>query len=329
MITQNELKIFNELVANHQTFILTTHVNPDGDALGSEITISNYLKSLGKTVHIINNSPTPFNYQFLDEDEEIIVYDEKKHYDLLVSADAYIILDISDWERLRSIGKIIQQSSVPKICIDHHHVNSKFADIDIIYEIASSTGELVFELLTKLEYKIENDTAKALYTCILSDTGCFRFSNTTDKTHKIAAILIEAGVDGKEVYNHVYEQNSQTKMALMGDVLCNLNFEYDGKLSWFVLSQEMFKKHKASHWDTEGFPEIPRTIKGVEVSLMFTELGKEKVKISLRSKGQIVINNVADKFGGGGHNYAAGALIRKNMDTTIPLVLTEIKKLFE
>ncbi len=327
MISETEIEKLNELITNHQTFVLTTHINPDGDAIGSEIAMSEYLKHLGKKVFIVNNSSTPNNYQFLDLNKNLLVYNEEQHYQLVASADIYIIVDISDWERLRQIGQIINTIPVPKICIDHHHINYKFVDVDIIYEEASSTGELIYEFLTHVSYPIQGIIADALYTCILTDTGSFRFSNTTSRTHRVASELIDAGVNAKEIYSLVYEQNSRSKMALMGEALRNLRYEFNGRLAWFVLTQEMFKLCQASHWDTEGFPEIPRTIDGVEVSLMFTELDIDKVKVSLRSKGQILINQIAEKLGGGGHHYAAGALVNKNLKETIPMVLSEIKRL--
>ncbi|UCE04912.1 MAG: bifunctional oligoribonuclease/PAP phosphatase NrnA [bacterium] len=327
MITDKQLTMLNNLISNHQQFVLTTHINPDGDAIGSEIAITEYLKHLGKEVYIINNSATPNNYKFLDGNKDIIVYDEQQHHQLVACADVYIIVDISDWERLRKMGQIIKTVPVPKICIDHHHISYKFADVDIIYEEASSTGELIYEFLTHVNYPIQGITADALYTCILTDTGSFRFSNTSARAHRVASDLLDAGVNAKEIYNLVYEQNSRSKMALMGEALCNINYECDGRLAWFVLTQELFNSCQASHWDTEGFPEIPRTITGVEVSLMFTELALDKVKVSLRSKGQVVINHIAEKFGGGGHHYAAGALVNKNLTETIPMVLSEIKRL--
>ena len=327
MISEQEIKMLANIIVKHQKFILTTHINPDGDAIGSEIALTQYLRHFGKEVHIVNNSSTPNNYKFLDRKQEIIVYDEAQHQQILESADVYLIVDISDWERLRKIGQVIKPSSVPKICIDHHHINYQFADIDIIYEQASSTGEIIFDFLTAMKYHIQGITADALYTCILSDTGSFRFSNTTAKTHLVASHLIEAGVNAKEIYHLVYEQNSWSKMALMGEALRNLKYECDGRLAWFILSQDMFDKCKASQWDTEGFPEIPRTIDGVEVSLMFTELSENKVKLSLRSKGKVEINHIAEKFGGGGHHYAAGALVNKNLAETLPIVLEEIKRL--
>ena len=327
MLSEKEIQMLEALISKHQKFVLTTHINPDGDAIGSEIAMAEYITHLGKQAYIINNSATPYNYKFLDSNEIIIVYDDELHRELIASADVYLIVDISDWERLRNIGQIIKSLNKPKICIDHHHINYKFADIDLIYEEASSTGELVYEFLTKVKYPIKGMTARALYTCILTDTGSFRFSNTTKKTHRIASKLIEAGVNGKEIYNLVYEQNSRSKMALMGEALCNLNYECGGRLAWFVLTKKMFESCQASHWDTEGFPEIPRTICGVEVSLMFTELDTNKVKVSLRSKGQIKINHIAEKFGGGGHHYAAGALVKKCLSDTIPMVLSELKHL--
>lgn len=327
IISEKELMMLKDLISRHQKFVLTTHINPDGDAIGSEIAITEYLRHLGKDVYIVNNSSTPNNYKFLDRKEDIIVYDETQHHQIVASADAYIIVDISDWDRLRNIGQIIKTVSVPKICIDHHHINYKFADIDIIYEEASSTGEIIYDILTAVKYPIQGITADALYTCILTDTGSFRFSNTSAKTHRVASHLLEVGVNSKEIYHLVYEQNSRSKMALMGKALQNLRYECGGRLAWFVLSQEMFDSCQASHWDTEGFTEIPRTIDGVEVSLMFTELDTKKVKVSLRSKGQVVINHIAEKFGGGGHHYAAGALVYKTLAETIPMVLTEIKQL--
>ena len=326
MISKEEVSKLSKIITANNSFIITSHHNPDGDALGSEIAMAEYLKSLGKTVHIINNSETPGNYQFLDEDYEIIVYEKRKHQQLIDDVDVYLILDISDWGRLRELGEIIKDSSATKICIDHHHVDYKFADIDIIYEQASSTGELLFEFLQAVNFQFDQRTATALYTCILTDTGSFRFSNTTSKTHEVASILLKTGIKTKEIYSLIYEQNSRSKMALMGETLYNLKYECDGKLAWFILTKEMFEKHQASNWDTEGFPELPRTIEGVEVSLMFTELNSQKVKISLRSKGKIIINTIAQKSGGGGHSFAAGSVIEKSLEDVVPLILDEVKK---
>jgi phosphoesterase RecJ-like protein len=208
-------------------------------------------------------------------------------------------------------------------------VNYQFADVDIIYEQSSSTGELIFEFLKAIHFPLDQKTATALYTCILTDTGSFRFSNTTSITHQIASELLNTGINTKEIYELVYEQNSRSKMALMGEALYRLNYECEGKVAWFVLTKEMFAKHQASCWDTEGFSELPRSIEGVEVSLMFTELNAGETKISLRSKGKIEINSIAEKFGGGGHSYAAGSRIQMSLSEAIPLVLEEVKSVID
>ncbi len=329
MISKSQVDEINTIISNHQSFLITTHHNPDGDAIGSEIAMADYIRHLGKDVYIINYSETPNNYKFLDPDNEIIVYNADNHRELAEAVDVYIILDISDWGRLREVGGIIKKSTAPKICIDHHYIEDDFADLDVIYKEASSTGELLYEYLNAVHYTLNLKAATALYTCILTDTGSFRFSNTSARAHKIVADLIRVGIKTKEIYSQVYEKNSRSKMALMGEALCGIHYEFDGYLAWFVLKKEMFEKHQASHWDTEGFPEIPRTIEGVEISLMFTELEENKVKISLRSKGKLIINTVAKKFGGGGHHFAAGAQFDKSLDETIPLVLAEIEKVIK
>jgi len=313
-------------IEDREKIILTTHVNPDGDAIGSEMALVSFLLKKNKQVQIINISPTSTNYQFLDPQNKIFVFNAEKHEQLIADADLFLIVDISDWKRLGELGELIQGSSVPKICIDHHHLENRFADIDIICEKASSTGELIYEFLIHARCEINNEIARALYTCILTDTGSFRFSNTTALTHQIASHLVAVGVNAITIYQEVYERNSQSKIALMGQALSGLHYECDGKLAWFVITQEMFQQTRAEKWDTEGFPEIPRNIEGVEVSLMFTELNEDKVKISLRSKGKVIINEIAIHFGGGGHNFAAGAVIKSSLEDILPQVLEKTKQ---
>lgn len=326
MVHNREIEKIAKIIESNQKFILTTHLNPDGDALGSVVAMSEYLKSLKKEARIINISKVQKNYEFLDEEKEILVFDQKTHERFFKEADVFIILDISDWGRLQKIGELIKSSEKPTICIDHHHINYKFADVDLIKEEASSTGELLFEFFEQVNYELSHRAAVALYTCILTDTGSFRFSNTTSRTHYVASQLLKHGINTKEIYSLVYEQNSRSKMALLGEALSNMHYEFDGKLAWFSLTKEMFARHKASPWDTEGFPEIPRSIEGVEVSLMFTEFDDSNIKISLRSKGKIVIHQIAQAFGGGGHHYAAGAQVEMPLQELVPRVLKELEK---
>ncbi|MBN2008812.1 bifunctional oligoribonuclease/PAP phosphatase NrnA [candidate division KSB1 bacterium] len=329
MIDQARWDEIKQVIDKNKIFILTTHINPDGDALGSEIAMAGYLQQRGKTVYIVNNSPTQNNYSFLDPRNHIIIFDADTHAPLIRQADVFIVVDISDWDRLKELGKQIQASLATTICIDHHHITEPFASIDIIREQASSTGELIYEFLNYVNCEFTPEICQALYTCILTDTGSFRFSNTTALTHAIAADLMERGVNARSIYQWVYERNSPTKIALMGRAITDFHYECNRKLVWFVLSRQMFKETNAHQWDTEGLPELPRTIDGVEVSLMFTELRDGKVKISLRSSGKIVIGDIAIKLGGGGHNFAAGALLNQTLDEAIPFVLDEVKRVID
>jgi len=317
-----------KIIQQHQKFVLTTHINPDGDGLGSEIALAEYLKFNGKQATIINKTPMANNYKFLDPFNEILVYDAAKHLPLLEEAEVFLILDISDWARLREIGNFIKESPRQKICIDHHHCPYQFTELDVIDVKVSSTGELVFDLLRELGVTLNQRIAEAIYTCILTDTGSFRFSNTTPRAHHIIAELIEFGVNSRRIYESVYEQNTASKMRLLGMILQKLNFDCSGDLAWFNITQKMLEQTGAHPWDTEGFADFPRSIEGVEVSLMFTEIEPNRTKISFRSKGRIVVNTLAMKLGGGGHEFASGAMLEYPLQRANAIVLEEARRLF-
>lgn len=317
-----------KVVHDNKTFVLTTHINPDGDGLGSEIAMAEFLKTQGKQVKIMNCSPTPLNYSFLDPFKEIIIYETANHHSILEEADAFFILDISDWGRMREIGNYLKTTTKPKVCIDHHQSTLAFTDIDYIDPRVSSTGELVYEFLENVGIKFNKRIAEAIYTCILTDTGSFRFSNTTPRAHTIASKLIAEGVNSNRIYQEVYEQNSESKIHLLGMILQNLKFECAGQLAWFNITQKMLERAKASIWDTEGFADFPRSIRGVEVSLMFSELDDRKTKVSFRSKGHVVVNSIAMRLGGGGHEFASGALLEYPLQESNAIVLEETKRLF-
>jgi len=328
MIDPSALQKIQQTIQNGKKFILTTHVNADGDGIGSEIALAQHLRDLGKDVRIFNHSPTPENIEFLDRRGDIQLFDLQKHGDLVRETDAVFILDISDWERLRELGKLLRQISVTKICIDHHPLESQFGEIDVIATEASSTGEIMYELLTKCGARLQGKLIEALYTAILTDTGGFRFSNTTPRAHQICGELLARGIKPHHIYQEVYEKQSASKLRLLGQILNSLNFTKDGRLVWFAVTQAMMKATGTQPRDTEGFADFPRSIDGVELCLMFLETEKSKVKISFRSKGKIVINGLANRFGGGGHPYASGALVEGNFQQVMQQAVAEAKELF-
>ncbi|MGH7492133.1 MAG: DHH family phosphoesterase [bacterium] len=328
MITPAARKRIQEILARGKNFVLTTHVNPDGDGIGSEIAFAEYLRQIGKTPRLFNHSATPANYGFLDPHGEIELFSLQEHADLVRESDAIFILDISDWKRLRELGTLIQTLAIPKICIDHHPREEPFVDLDVIYPPASSTGEMMYELLIELGGRIEGRVAQALYTAVMTDTGGFRFSNTTIGAFRVAAALVAGGVKPHELYQKVYENQPPQRMKLLAHILDNLRYEKNGRLAWSVVTQELLKATNTDILDTEGFADFPRTIAGVELSLMFMETKENKTKISFRSKGKYAINGLAARFGGGGHPYASGALVDGTVREIVPQVIAAAKEMF-
>jgi phosphoesterase RecJ-like protein len=328
MIAPAAFQQIQSIIQNGKKFVITTHVNADGDGIGSEIALASHLRDLGKEVNIFNHSPTPENIEFLDTRSDIQLFEAQKHGEIVREADAVFILDISDWERLRDLGKLLRQITVTKICIDHHPLEGRFGEIDVILPEASSTGEIIYDLLTKLGARPQGKLIDALYTAILTDTGGFRFSNTNPRAHQICADLIARGVKPHHIYQEVYEKQSANKLRLLGMILSNLNFSKDRRLVWFAVTQAMMKATGTQPRDTEGFADFPRSIDGVELCLMFMETENGKVKISFRSKGKIIINGLANRFGGGGHPFASGALVEGNFQQVLQQVVSEAKELF-
>jgi len=328
MISDSAIQNIQKLISDCGKFVLTTHVNADGDGIGSEIALAKYLEQLGKEVYIFNHSTTPANYEFLDPLGEIQIFDTARHAEILRNSEAVFILDISDWKRLRDFGVVLRETSLPRVCIDHHPVSQAFADIDVIHPHASSTGEIVYELLHRLQARIEGRIAEALYVAVMTDTGSFRYANTTAGAHHVAAALVAAGVQPPQVYEEIYENQPPQKIKLLAYILSNLNYEKDGRLVWFLITQEVMKQTGTQPKDTEGFADFPRSIAGVQASIMFQETKDNKVKISFRSKGQYVINGLANRFGGGGHPHAAGALVEGTLQDVIPRVVKEAEELF-
>lgn len=329
MVDRTSLERVKECLKRGQRFVLTTHVNPDGDGLGVEAALAAFLAGRGKDVFIFNSSPVPRNYKFLDPDRQMLVYESKRHRETLLTADYIIVLDISDWGRLKQVGEDIQETKIKKICIDHHPSNGKFGDVNLIDVKACSTGEIVYDLLKFCKAEITKSIADALYTSIMTDTGSFRFSNTTPRAFTISGELFQFGANPHKVHQEVNEKESLSKVKLFGHMLRNLRLELDGKVAIMSVTKDFFERLGAKPYDTEGFADFPRKINGVEVAVMLIERERNKVKMSLRSKGNYVINGIAQKFGGGGHPFAAGALLHGDLERLAPKVLEEVSHLLK
>lgn len=302
-----DLAGIKRIIELNKKFVLTTHVNPDGDGLGSELALHRVLKKLGKEASIFNHSAMPKNYEFLDPDADIQKFQPQQHSDTVLTADVIFVFDTNQPERLRTLQPYVQESKGIKICVDHHLDKDDFADHYLIDEHASACGEIVYRLIVELDDSyIDPHVARALYAAIMTDTGSFRFPRTDPEIHRIAAHLIERGADPTEIYQMVYESWHPGRFLLLGRALSGMKLEYEGRLAYLVITRSMLEETATSPEDTDNFTTFPMSIAGVVIGIMFAELD-DGVKISFRSKGDIPINELAKAFGGNGHKNAAGA----------------------
>lgn len=303
-----------ELVSTHQHFLISTHVNADGDGLGAEIALYHFLREAGKQAVILNPDPTPPTYRFLDPHGAIQAASDHA-YPLAVPPEVIFVVDIHTLDRLGPLAKLIGESSAIRVCIDHHPLQPQaFAELRLMDEAASATGELVYDLIVRLNGTLTKPIAQALYVSLVTDTGGFRYSNTTSRTHAIVADILRAGIIPKEIHSQLYERNSLARMRLLGQALSTLQTECDGQLASLCVTQEMFQQTGALYTDTEGFVEFARALAGVEVGLQFVETEPGVVKVSLRSNGRIDVNDLARGLGGGGHRQASGVLLSGSVE---------------
>lgn len=318
---------FRALLDGRNRFLLTTHVNPDGDGIGSELALAYFLQSQGKSVAVINHSATPAQYQFLDSANLIRQFEPENHTETILGSDVIIIADTNQLSRLNSMADAVRNSPAAKVCIDHHLDYEPFADLYLVDEDAASTGEIVYQLLMFLGYKpLPTPAATALYVAIMTDTGSFRFPKTTGKLHRIVAQLIDWGADPVSTYQNIYEQGTPGRLRLLGQALVSLQTTPDNKVALMTLTRSMFQETGTSEADAENFINYALMIKGVQIALLVSEIGGG-VKISFRSKGEIPVNELAREFGGNGHKNAAGARIANaRLDQIIPMVMEKAQR---
>lgn len=296
-----------EIIKANNVFVITTHINPDGDAIGSELALAYFLQKMNKEFKIINHSSTPENFVFLDQENLIHKYDSSFD-EYIMNADVVVAVDFNTLGRVKSMMEIFKKTKAYKIIIDHHRnpqnfVDEIFSDID-----APATGILIYELIKAYDSNfIDKKTADALYTAIMTDTGSFRFERITPEVHIIVADLISRGTNPTYIYNKVYNEINPEKLRLLGVTISNIKLEMDGKIAYMVIDRELLKKYVPSEeeFDVDGFVNYCLSLKSTIVGMLFFEI-KNGVKVSLRSKEKFPVNLLAEKFGGGGHLNAAG-----------------------
>jgi phosphoesterase RecJ-like protein len=303
---------FIEIIKGLGTIVLTTHLNHDGDSLGSEIGFAEWLISIGKKVRAINHSHIPENYRFLDKENPITeIFDPAKHSDVINNADAFFLLDTNDPLRTKSLAQNLVQHKNP-ILIDHHLEPKDFTKTRFIDTEATSTSEMIYRLITAAQKElggtISKKGAQALYVGIMTDTGSFRFPRTDSDTFRMAADLIDLGADPITTYNEIYNSAKSSRVLLIGKCLSSLKFFFDDRLATQVVFQNDLKETGSIEEEVDGFVQFPLQVATVEFSIFILEL-REGWKISFRSKGNKSAAEVAKAFGGNGHFHAAGARI--------------------
>ncbi len=320
MINFNQLK--NILLENN-SFLITTHVNPDADAIGSEIALYNILKERGKKARIVNHSITPYNLLFLDKENIIEHYSPEKHQGIFEEADVLAAVDFNRSNRIVRMESGFLQSQKMKICIDHHQDYENVFNYIFIDTDYSATGQIIYDFIKETGIvQLSYETAEPIYAAIMTDTGSFRFERTTPQIHKITAELLEAGVVPGDVYDKIYDQSKFSKIKLLGRAVNSMKLYGERQeVSYMRLTRQDFEETKAIESDTDGFVNVSLSVENVKLGLLFLEL-KEGFKVSFRSKGLIPVNKLASEFGGGGHVNAAGLRIREgNVEDYIPKIL--------
>jgi len=316
-----------EIINRYESFLITTHVNPDADAIGSEIAFANLLTKLGKSYKIINHNETPYNLKFLDVDNVIEKYDANKHFSYFKSSDVLVALDFNRSDRMVSMQRGFLESNKLKICIDHHQDPENFVTHSFIGPDYSATGHILFDFIKKTNIvKIDLSIAAPLYAAIMTDTGSFRFERTTAELHRNIAELLDAGVNPTNIYDQLYDESKLSKIKLLGRSLSSLQLIGGNKIGYMVISQKDFSELNALESDTDNFVNYIISVAGVVLGLLFIEL-KNGFKVSFRSKGEIPVNKLAAIYGGGGHTNAAGARFHNaDMFKLIPAILKETEK---
>jgi phosphoesterase RecJ-like protein len=290
------------------TVALSTHMNADGDGCGSETALARLLAQRGIHCRIVNPTPWPAMFQFLlgNDVEDASARGARALDDI----DALIVLDINDVRRLGQLSDRVRALTVPVSVIDHHVPGDEpVGTLAVADTHACATGELVFDIAVTLGLEITPAIAQSLYAAILTDTGSFRFSNTSPRAHGIAAALLAAGVNPEDMYRRIYAQVSLGRLHLLREALATIDSEPDIGLSHISMDAGVLDRFDVTSEELDGIVEHPRSIAGTRMALFFRDLGHGKVKVSLRSTGDVDVQRFARRYGGGGHRKASGAML--------------------
>jgi phosphoesterase RecJ-like protein len=310
-----------EAIGRGRRFLVTSHINPDGDAIGSELALVHLLRSLGKTVNVVNHDPVPQNLRFLPGAE--LISAPGRHSP---PYDATFLVDCGQFNRAGDAVPPDRNGLGTIINIDHHATSVSWADLNWIDPLASSTCEIIHRLITAVRGEPDLDMACCVYTGIMTDTGSFRYNNTSSRVLALAAELVDRGVDPAQIATHVYDSVPFPSLKLLGRALANLATTPDGLVAWMSLEQSDLAATGTTWEATEEFVNFPRSITSAVVALFFKAISATEVKVSLRSRGRVDVSGYALSHQGGGHRNAAGFVAQGSLDEVVSLVVADISR---
>lgn len=327
-----EFQKFKTILSDAKRVLISTHSLPDGDGLGAQSALFHYLKRAKKQCRVYNPDPLPKRYRFLDPKGTNL--HGPGDAELWETCDVWIIVDTNDPRRLGKLWSEISVRAKKIIFLDHHpEVSSAGVAISypphamVVSDVQSSSiGEMLYHLFDELQIaEINEDVALGLYVSIMTDTNSFRYARTTPKAHEIAAKMLDFGVNPEEVYQAIYSSKQLSHLQLLGQLLQNTKVTSGGKIAWLEMELGLRKRHLATADDTQSFLNLLLLLKDSEVVCLFREEDDNQIRVSIRSKGRVVINQVAMELGGGGHEFAAGLAIRAPLDKTVDAVIDRLK----
>ncbi len=314
--------ILKKVIDENDSFLITSHVRPDADALGSELGLRAILLALGKKVSIINASAPPANLSFMNPPSVILKLNDTVTKANVPKTDVVVIVDTSAWQQLGNMAEVIQASPAKRVIIDHHVSSDEMGAIVLKDVTAAATGELICEAAEAFGIEFDEDTANWLYAAIATDTGWFRFPSTTARTMRIGAALIDRGASPHYVFNLVHEQSSLSRVRLGGRVLGRTQSEAEGRLVWVQVDAKDMSETGAVPSDTEGLVNRCLTVAGSEAAFIAVELQTSQIKFSLRCRYPHDVAMLAEQFSGGGHKLASGATLSGPLNVAVERMRT-------
>jgi bifunctional oligoribonuclease and PAP phosphatase NrnA len=316
--TVNSLHEISSLIQTGKHILLTSHILPDGDSIGSLLGLGLALKRTGYRITLFSSDRVPDRYSFLEGAGQIITGQlPDRDYDLVIT------LDCSDQNRIKPVWDMVKGLDI--INIDHHPTNNRFGKLNYVDSRAAATGEIVFQLLKVMGLSPNRTEAEALYVAISTDTGSFKFESTTADTHLVAAQLLEAGVSLPSITPKVFDIRSKTAVCILKEGLNVLKFSEDGKIAWIALTEKEMNQCSARDEDLDGLVNFARNVEGVEVGMLFREKNDGTVKVGFRAQ-SIDVGRLAARLGGGGHARAAGCSLEMKLGEAVSVVMEAIQK---